>query len=81
MMLREAKMFDGVADLIHYLNKKGIPWGVATAGDPAQREILFEKYAELHDTLGAFVTCADVGKNKPDPTVFHECMKRLNITP
>ncbi|CAL6074158.1 Beta-phosphoglucomutase [Hexamita inflata] len=62
---------------INLLYSSGIKMGIATASPRHMIESFFTRFPEIRKKIDIIVTCDEVKANKPDPTVFIQCMKQL----
>jgi len=69
-----------ILNLISDTKDEGIKIAVATSSSKYRAEI-FLKLLGIFDQLDALVTADDVSCHKPNPDVFLEAAKRLNISP
>ncbi|CAL6082278.1 Beta-phosphoglucomutase [Hexamita inflata] len=80
LFCREITFYPKAKDFLNYLKQNKIPFGIATAGPRKIFDLFFSNHSELKDDI-TFVSCDDVNTNKPDPTVYFECMKRMGFSP
>lgn len=71
----------GAVDFIQIMRRRGLKVGIATAADTQTLDAYFGSHADTRGLFDAIVTTTDVGKPKPDPAVYLECMSRLGGTP
>jgi phosphoglycolate phosphatase len=75
-----SKLFDGVKDLIDYLNDKNIVYGIVTNKPLEYAEPIIEFFDELKDCK--ILICPDhLIKAKPDPEGINLACDRLDINP
>jgi HAD superfamily hydrolase (TIGR01549 family) len=71
------QVLPGSRELLRYLSRIGIRWAIATGGD---KETVEKMIKPLHVPSGAPVITADhVEHAKPDPALFLEAAKRLDV--
>lgn len=76
----ELRPNETILNLIKEAKKKGIKIAVATSSTKYRAE-LFLKANGIYEHLDAFVACEDVEKHKPNPDLFLEAAKRVNVPP
>jgi phosphoglycolate phosphatase len=75
-----SKLFDGVKDLIDYLNDKNIVYGIVTNKPLEYAEPIIEFFDELKDCK--ILICPDhLRKAKPDPEGINLACDKLDINP
>ena len=75
-----SKLFDGVKDLIDYLNDKNIVYGIVTNKPLEYAKPLIEFFDELRDCK--ILICPDhLRKAKPDPEGINLACDKLDINP
>jgi phosphoglycolate phosphatase len=75
-----SKLFDGVKDLIDFLNKKNIVYGIVTNKPFEYAKPIIEFFDELRDCK--ILICPDhVRKAKPDPEGINLACNNLDISP
>ena len=75
-----SKLFDGVKDLIDYLNDKNIVYGIVTNKPLEYAKPIIEFFDELRDCK--ILICPDhLTKAKPDPEGINLACDRLDINP
>ena len=75
-----SKLFDGVKDLIDFLNKKNIVYGIVTNKPLEYAKPIIEFFDELGDCK--ILICPDhVRKAKPDPEGINLACNNLDISP
>jgi HAD superfamily hydrolase (TIGR01509 family) len=79
LLAGKVKLFEGVKDVIEYLNRKGIKKAIATSMGKDVLEIV-DKQFELSKEF-VIVTAEEVRKGKPEPDIFIEAFKRIKINP
>lgn len=76
----KAVPIDGALDLIHSLFDAKIPLGLASSSAHILIDVVLDKF-KIRSVFQAVVSGEDVTKTKPDPDIFLETAKRLNIPP
>ncbi len=76
----EVPLKKGVLDFIKSCKEKGILLGIATSNSTELLGHFLEAY-ELHKYFDAVITGSDGLKGKPEPDMYLEAAKRLNILP
>lgn len=74
------KPIPGVAKLLKFLKKRGIPFAVASSGTPEKiRATLSELgFAGFFDII---VSAEDITKGKPDPEIFLKAAEKIGVNP
>ncbi|KAH0575445.1 Beta-phosphoglucomutase [Spironucleus salmonicida] len=76
--IKQIQFIDGAIQFLKLLKSQGKKVGIASATDPDYFKIITSTYPELIElTNNTIVTCYEVGKSKPDPSVYLECLNRL----
>ena len=73
----EIDFFPHVERFLMHLIELNVPFGIATAGEGSLFDLFFNRYPLIKPHVRAFVTCSDVGKGKPAPDVYLECIRRI----
>ena len=71
---------DGALDLIKTLAKAGIPLGLASSSVHLLIDVVLEKF-HIRSYFKAVVSGEDVKRTKPNPDIFLETARRLNVIP
>ncbi|AMM25699.1 HAD family hydrolase [Variovorax sp. PAMC 28711] len=79
-MLLNTHAFDGVAELIHALDEKGLPWGVVTNKSMRFTDPLTQALP-LFATARAVVSGDTTPFAKPHPEPLYEAARRLCVSP
>ncbi|KAH0573569.1 Beta-phosphoglucomutase [Spironucleus salmonicida] len=74
----QCPFIDGAMELLRLLKQKGKKIGIATATGRKMFDLVFKVHPELKQLSDCLVTCEEVGKSKPDPTVYLECLNRIS---
>ncbi|KAH0572258.1 Beta-phosphoglucomutase [Spironucleus salmonicida] len=77
----QIKFVPGAEKFLNYLIAQNIPFGIATASPIYVIDAFLNNYQSIKKHVQAVVSCDDVGKSKPDPAVYLECMKRIGAEP
>ena len=79
-MLRSIKPMDGAVELLSRLHKQQIRTGICT---DMTTHIQHRKIAALGlaSYLDAMVTSEEAGVEKPNPKIFHDCLRKLHVAP
>lgn len=76
------RVFTGTADLIRRLHAGGTPVGLVTASRNADKLLAAAEIAELFDVVVDGTVAVDLGlPGKPDPAMFLEAARRLEVDP
>jgi HAD superfamily hydrolase (TIGR01549 family) len=79
-VLREfGTLFEGVAQTLDELHRRGIKLGIVSGARPEVMELLSKD--GLLDRFDIVVLGGDVARGKPDPEGIHKALDRLNIPP
>lgn len=73
-------LFDGVAELLHALNERGIAWGIVTNKPQALTDALLPYFPELATSV-VNVSGDTLEKAKPHPEPMWHACKAMNIAP
>lgn len=77
---RESSLFDGVWELLEFLGKSNIPWGVVTNKIETYTHPIMA--AARLETLASCVVCGDtLSKSKPDPAPVLLACELINADP
>ena len=76
-LLEGMKILPHVMELLDDLNDAGCPWGVVTNGN----ELQYRKISAvgLQDKTPFVLASHIFGADKPDPSIYHEAMKLLDV--
>lgn len=72
-------LYDDVPSALEGLAAEGIRVGIISNSHRSLDEFL--SHFELRHVISAAVSSAEHGLMKPHPSIFHEALKRLNLTP
>jgi HAD superfamily hydrolase (TIGR01509 family) len=76
------KAFPGARDLVEHLHRRGIACAVASSADHIKVEANLTTVLQAPlDRFAAIVTGEDITRRKPDPDIFLEAARRLNVPP
>jgi HAD superfamily hydrolase (TIGR01509 family) len=78
-LLPERRPLPGAADLLGYLRERDIVHGIATSGRRPEIDASLEALAVPEGTV--VVERGDVARAKPEPDLFVECARRLDVPP
>jgi HAD superfamily hydrolase (TIGR01509 family) len=78
--LSELELMPGVTDVLNKVRDLGIPMAVASSSDPGTIELMLTKTG-LAGYFLYLVSCAIVGKSKPDPGVYIYTAGLLSVNP
>ncbi len=80
-IFEQSVFFNGMRDVLHYLNSNNIPWGIVT-NKPRNLSELLLKQIEWPNNIPpqVLVTPCDVSKPKPDAEPMHLALEQLNCT-
>jgi len=76
----ESELFEGVADLLGYLEEQGIPWGIVT-NKPEHLAVPILSAAGLSGAIGCLVCGDTLEERKPHPAPVLLACERLNVAP
>ena len=76
--LNSMKADEGLIGLLSHLQMVGVPMGVGTSSQRYRAEAILDIF-NLRKYFPALVTANDVDKHKPEPDVFLEVARRLNM--
>jgi len=77
---RHSVLFDGVAELLHFLDDHGIPWGVVTNKPEALTQPIIEA-AQLSDSISCVVCGDTLIEKKPHPAPVNLACCMLDVAP
>jgi len=80
LMKKELKPNKKILNLIDSAKKQNIKIAVATSSTKERAEKILE-LLKVKDKLDLLITAEDVEKHKPDPQIFLETAKELNVKP
>lgn len=69
----------GLYELLSFLKKNKIPWGIATSTDRMQAEHYW-KLANIYDEVHVSVCGNEVLKSKPNPEIFLKTAEKLHVS-
>lgn len=72
---------EGARDFIRKAREAGLKLAVASSADRVKVNINLNEIGLPPDTFDAIVSGSDVHKKKPDPTIFLEAARRLDLPP
>ncbi len=76
----ESTLYEGVPELIDFLNVSDVPWGIVTNKIKALTLPILEA-SDLKDTISCVVCGDTLEKSKPDPAPVNLACKSLNVLP
>lgn len=76
----DSALYDGVPELLDFLDTCGIPWGIVTNKIEALTRPIIEA-CRLNDSMSCLVCGDTLAKNKPDPAPVLFACEMLNIPP
>ena len=79
-LYRQSSLYDGVGELIDFLNNSGIPWGIVTNKIKALTLPILEA-TDLKETISCVVCGDTLNRSKPDPAPVSLACARLNVPP
>ena len=79
-LYRESSLYEGVSELIDFLNISGIPWGIVTNKTEALTLPILEA-AHLKTTISCVVCGDTLRRSKPDPAPVSLACSILNVPP
>ena len=79
-LYRESSLYEGVHELIDFLNISGIPWGIVTNKSEALTLPIIEA-AQLKTTISCVVCGDTLSRSKPDPAPVSLACSILNVPP
>ncbi len=79
-LYRESSLYEGVSELIDFLNISGIPWGIVTNKIEALTWPILEA-AHLNDTISCVVCGDTLSASKPDPAPVSLACGMLKVPP
>lgn len=71
---------EGTIELIQALHERGIKMCIATSCNKQHAQMALERLG-LFPYFSFILTCAEVGKNKEFPDIFHACAEKMNVKP
>jgi HAD superfamily hydrolase (TIGR01509 family) len=78
--LAEIELMPGVISLLDRISDWGIPMAVASSSDPATIELMLSR-SGLTRYFQHTVSCATVGKSKPEPDIYLYTARLLSVRP
>ncbi|MEI7761139.1 MAG: HAD-IA family hydrolase [Thermoleophilia bacterium] len=75
------EMFDGIAELLPELRRRGHQLGIVTAKRCATVQLAFDRFPILAELTDVLVGAEDTERHKPDPDPVLEALRRLGATP
>jgi phosphoglycolate phosphatase len=79
-LYRESSLYEGIPELIDFLNISAIPWGIVTNKFEALTLPILEA-AHLKDSISCVVCGDTLKRTKPDPAPVHLACTILNVPP
>ena len=79
-LYRESSLYQGVTELLDFLNISGIPWGIVTNKTEALTLPIIEA-ARLKATISCVVCGDTLSRSKPDPAPVSLACSILNVPP
>lgn len=79
-LLVSSSLFPGMAELLHWLEQRGIHWGIVT-NKPRRFTLPLLKGLKLDDRCGSVICPEDVSMAKPDPEGLLLACRQLNVAP
>jgi len=79
-LYRESSLYEGVSELIDFLNISAIPWGIVTNKIEALTLPILAA-AQLKDTISCVVCGDTLRRSKPDPAPVNLACSILNVPP
>jgi phosphoglycolate phosphatase len=79
-LYRESSLYEGVPELIDFLNISGIPWGIVTNKIEALTLPILAA-AHLKETISCLVCGDTLSRSKPDPAPVSLACSILNVPP
>lgn len=79
-LYRESSLYEGVPELIDFLNHAGVPWGIVTNKIEALTLPILAA-ARLKDTISCLVCGDTLRRSKPDPAPVSLACSILNVPP
>jgi len=79
-LYRESSLYEGVPELIDFLNISSIPWGIVTNKIEALTLPILEA-AQLKDTISCVVCGDTLNRSKPDPAPVSLACSMLKVSP
>lgn len=76
----QVQTFDGVAEVLSNLNRKGIPVALASSSSSIIVDAVLNRF-NLKHLFNAIVTGSDVQHSKPNPEIFLKASQKLDIEP
>jgi phosphoglycolate phosphatase len=77
---RHSSLFEGVPDLLDYLGRAGIPWGIVTNKTESLTRRIIEA-ADLADAVSCVVCGDTLGESKPRPAPVSLACGIVNVAP
>ncbi len=74
------KPLPGVIELVERLQKRSIPFGIASSSRHKWIDTALERF-NLTNIFNPIVTAEDVGIGKPDPAVYREAARQMGFAP
>jgi len=81
LFCQRARYVSGAPAFLRLLHSRGVRLGIATASPQELVERYFQLHPEGRELFEAVVSVDAVGKSKPAPDVYLECMRRLGAEP
>ena len=78
--LHEVPAKEGAVEFVHYLQEEGFKLGVASSNSIQLVNAALEAHG-IRSCFSAVLTCCEVKKGKPEPDVYLEVARRLQVEP
>lgn len=77
---RESRLYDGIPELLEFLDTRGIPWGIVTNKTEALTLPIVEA-AKLSDTISCVVCGDTLNESKPHPAPVSLACGMVDVSP
>lgn len=77
---RESRLYDGIPELLEFLDARGIPWGIVTNKTEALTLPIVEA-AKLSDTISCVVCGDTLNESKPHPAPVSLACGMVDVSP
>ena len=77
-IFRHSNLYDGVPDVLSYLDDNGLPWGIVT-DKPEYLALPILSAAGLRDSAGCIICGDSVAERKPHPAPVIVACEQLNV--